>query len=121
MGNYTILCVTICMQIQVTNRGQTLTRSLAPETTGVEGIILFDTISYICVISIRHDSSFCPKSKSNICGLRYASFILPQRSLIEGRLASTDRNTSNVHGSAAIRESTAASIFEVLTPVSCIM
>ena len=48
-------------------------------------------------------------------------FILLQRSLIEGRLASMDRKTSNTLGSTAIRESTAASSFEVLSPLSCIV
>ena len=49
------------------------------------------------------------------------SFILPQRSLIAGRLASTDRNTSNTPGSTAICDPTAISSFVVLSPLSCVM
>ena len=53
--------------------------------------------------------------------LRYVSFILPQRSVIEGRLASTDRNMSNAPESTAICDPTAISRFETLTPLSCTM
>ena len=56
-----------------------------------------------------------------ILDLLHASLILPQRLLIEGRLASTDRNTSNAPGSTVICDSTAASNFEALSPLSCIM
>ena len=53
--------------------------------------------------------------------LLYISFILLQRSLIAGRLARMDRNTSNTPWSTAICDSTAASRFEVLSPFTCIM
>ena len=59
--------------------------------------------------------------KCLLLDLPYIPFILPQRSLIGDRLASTDRNTSNALGSTAIRESTAASRSEVLLPLSCIV
>ena len=71
------------------------------------------------VYKLKHSQD--SHSRPNELDLRYVSFILPQRSLIEGRLASTDRNTSNAPGSTAIRESTAASRSDVLLPLSCIV
>ena len=104
------------------SRGSTLPGVIAKEIKGwwtVECNAL--TLQFCMLLWKYRGGNACKLACHPLLDLPYVSFIFSQRSLIEGCLASTDKNMSNIPGSTLICDSTAISRFEVLAPLSCIM